>query len=134
MTFGKTHCIILFVKRISPSGVLFIKLYPLLIIYTPLIEKTSGSPAGLFSCAKTGPVFLNRTLTFPGTIAKQYFTNSFVQCLAFVSVSFCHAVSLFFFCIQYMIILRPFQGATPLLLISVCFSGRSVRPSAKSHS
>lgn len=27
----------------------FYKLYPLLIIYTPLIGKASGSPAGLFS-------------------------------------------------------------------------------------
>lgn len=26
----------------------FYKLYPLLIIYTPLIEEASGSPAGLF--------------------------------------------------------------------------------------
>lgn len=49
LTFQRTHCIILLVKRISPSGVLFTKLYPLLIIYTPLIEKVSGSPAGLFS-------------------------------------------------------------------------------------
>lgn len=31
---------------------LFYKLYPLLIIYTPLIGKASGSPAGLFSSIK----------------------------------------------------------------------------------
>lgn len=78
LLFSTIYGIVLFVKRISPSEILFYKkLYPLLIIYTPLIGKASGSPTGLSS-------LINTLLLSAGYFAKNNMCRRFRLTMSFL--------------------------------------------------